>query len=559
VRTTRVGIELSPTACRIVELEGLPWRRSRGDTRVRSFAVLPPSGPETRARLESLRRQRAAVVVWGGRTEHRQVMVNAGSYESMRAEALAALSAAGAQINGAWADIAFASSADDGKARRPVVVSLASASEMADALRPLRDAGIRLRTITTPAVALGSLARMRLPIPMSDAIEPYVALEEQVTCIALVRNGVLVAARDLPWGFLDEGDAQNQLRARGDITARLAAAIGEFVAAIGGSPGDIGQVCVCGGLPDLRTASTMLMERLDVEVEPLDSLFGIDVAHLPEPADEFRERSAELRLAWAAAADWPPIINLLRARKRQESKAWLARAAVVAGAAAGLSGSWWMVGRGHVWPVQRPATRTATSASSQGRAPVPPPSSPRVTPPAPVAVNPPPAVVVPSPAVGRILSDPLAAGTNESAVRAPAPVTTPSPAVGRILSAPVAGANAATPKATAPAVAPPAVNRAASDPVTAGSRSPAVRSTAPVPTAVRARPASQQEVAQPFDAVLGTILYSPDRKLAIIDSRIVGVGDEVSGARVIEITADGVLLRDAHGQLRGLSLGARRR
>jgi hypothetical protein len=507
-----------------------------------------------------LRRQRAAVVVWGGRTEHRQVMVNAGSYESMRAEALAALSAAGAQITGAWADIAFASSADDGKARRPVVVSLASASEMADALLPLREAGIRLRTITTPAVALGSLARMRLPMPMSAAIEPYVALEEQVTCITLVRNGALVAARDLPWGFLDEGDAQNQLRARGDITARLAAAIGEFVAAIGGSPGDIGQVCVCGGLPDLRTASTMLMERLDVEVEPLDSLFGIDVAHLPEPADEFRERSAELRLAWAAAADWPPIINLLRARKRRESKAWLARAAVVAGAAAGLSGSWWMVGRGHVRPVRRPATRMATSASSQGRGPVPPPTSPRVTPPAPVGVSPPPLAAVPSPAAGRILSNPVAAGTDGSAVRAPAPVATPSPAVKRILSAPVAGANASAPKATAPAVAPPpAVDRAVSDQVTAGPRSPAVRSTATAPAAVRARPAPRPEVAQPFDAALGTILYSPDRKLAIIDNRIVGVGDEVSGARVIEITADGVLLRDAHGQLRGLSLGARGR
>ena len=96
--------------------------------------------------------------------------------------------------------------------------------------------------------------------------------------------------------------------------------------------------------------SASLMERLDVEVEPLDSLFGIDAARLPEPADEFRERSAELRLAWAAAADWPPAINLLRARRRQVSKAWLARAAVVAGAAAGLGGSWWVVERSRLLP-----------------------------------------------------------------------------------------------------------------------------------------------------------------------------------------------------------------
>jgi hypothetical protein len=93
---TRVGIELSPTACRIVEVDDGPsWRRHRGETRVRSFAVLPPSGQELRARLQSLRRRRAAVVVWGARSEHRQVMVTAGSYEAMRAEAMASLAAAG--------------------------------------------------------------------------------------------------------------------------------------------------------------------------------------------------------------------------------------------------------------------------------------------------------------------------------------------------------------------------------------------------------------------------------------------------------------------------------
>jgi hypothetical protein len=61
-------------------------------------------------------------------------------------------------------------------------------------------------------------------------------------------------------------------------------------------------------------------------------------------------------------------------------------------------------------------------------------------------------------------------------------------------------------------------------------------------------------VALPFDAVLGTILYSPDRKLAIIDGRIVGPGDDVRGARVIDITPSAVLLRDAQGRLRRLAL-----
>jgi hypothetical protein len=55
--------------------------------------------------------------------------------------------------------------------------------------------------------------------------------------------------------------------------------------------------------------------------------------------------------------------------------------------------------------------------------------------------------------------------------------------------------------------------------------------------------------------VLGSILYSPDRKLAIVNGRIVGPGDEVSGARIVDITPGAVLLRDARGRLRSLTLG----
>jgi hypothetical protein len=58
----------------------------------------------------------------------------------------------------------------------------------------------------------------------------------------------------------------------------------------------------------------------------------------------------------------------------------------------------------------------------------------------------------------------------------------------------------------------------------------------------------------PFDAVLGTILFSPDRKFAIVNGRIVGPGDEVNGARIVDITPTTVLLRDAQGRLRSLTL-----
>lgn len=107
----------------------------------------------------------------------------------------------------------------------------------------------------------------------------------------------------------------------------------------------------------------------------------------------------------------------------------------------------------------------------------------------------------------------------------------------------------------APAPAPPPIAMSAAavpPPIAAQKRPAAVAEKA----AAQARPVPPSETAAPFDAVLGTILYSPDRKLAIIDNRIVGVGDEVRGARVTEITAGAVRLRDAQGKLRQLTLGA---
>jgi hypothetical protein len=63
----------------------------------------------------------------------------------------------------------------------------------------------------------------------------------------------------------------------------------------------------------------------------------------------------------------------------------------------------------------------------------------------------------------------------------------------------------------------------------------------------------------PFDGSLGTILYGSDRKLAIVDGRIVQVGDDVRGARVVDILPDAVLFRDVQGRLRKLSLQDSRR
>jgi hypothetical protein len=646
--TTRLGIELSPTACRIVEVEaGLAWHRRASDTRVRSFAVLPLSGPETRAKLASVRKQHAAVVVWNAPSEHRQVVVNSSSYESMRAEALGALADVGLPTRGVWADIAPASHPANRAARQPVVVALASAAEMSVALQPIIDAGIRVLAVTTPAMALGSLARLRRPFSTPDAVEAYVALEEEMTCIALVRGSVVIAAHELAWGYIDERQPGRQTRQRDDITKRLGDAIAEFITGIGGSATDIGQLCVCGGLPELRSMTAPLMERFDVEVEPLDSLFGIDADQLPEPVDEFRERGAELRLAWAVASDWPSPINLLRFRKRQASKTVLARAAVATGIAAGLVLGW-RIERSQLWRSieTKPAARTATNVPERARGgmrvasppaaaaskPVVAPlvvapkplaaplsvvaSGPNIPPPAAVAgeapVAAPPAVVAskpipPPPAIVQgkppVTPPPAVAASKPvvvppSVVASKPPITAPSAVVGGkvpivrppavVASKPPVGPplpafasrppvalpgpiEAPTRAQTASILGPPAVMNTApreERPRPATQVPPTVRPLAPAPAAAiaaleagqepappRVRPAPAPEAALPFDAVLGTILYSPDRKLAIVDGDIVAMGDEVRGARVVEITPNAVMLRDGRGRLWRLGLG----
>ncbi len=557
----RIGIELSPTACRIVDL-GRSARAEGADTVVRAFARTPAADEAT---LAPYRRRHAAVVMWGLHGEHRQAVVTVGSYQRMRREAVNATRQAGVDTRQMVADIAPATTGKDGGRRRPVVVALAPASDVAAALRPLTAAGVRVRSIVTPALALMSLARMRRRITAPGMAEAYVALEEAGTAIALVRDGALVAARELEWGYQDD----QQARPRDEVARRLGEAIEEFFGDCGVRSTAISQICVCGGLPELRSMTVALMERFDVEVEPLDSLFGIDAGHLPEPADDFQERIVDMRLAWAVAADWNAPINFLRERRRRLAKTILTRAAVIAGVATGLAVAWRIQRSDLLDPAKPAASAPAVRpATLRPTIPAPPPvivlPPPEAIPPVAVAVTPPPIVAtraptptplpVPVPALTAVQTQPARVRpaqvqaappiVQQAPPRTPARVPAPPPAPALVLTpvplpAPVASAPVRTPP-----VAPPPVRLA---PVAAP---PARVDVAPQP--VRRPP--PEEVALPFDATLGTILYAADRKLAIVDGHIVQVGDEVRGARVVDITPNAVVFRDRQGRLRRLTL-----
>jgi len=605
---TRIGIELSPAACRIVELDGDSIGSSEAlTTRVRSYAILPPSGPETEDRLALLARRSVAVVVWGARPDHLQVDVSNGSYEKMRAEALSAARTRRVDTQGTLADIAAASTAVKGANRQPVMLALASGSAVSAAVGSLVAARAQVRSIVTPAEALLGLARSRRTSSIpggAGGVAAYIAMDQTATCLALVRDGSLLGARELAWGYAYPGAATASSPAesrRDDLANRLIDELARFAAGVKGANSPLTEVVICGGLPELRTMTVTLMEQLDVEVETLDSLFGIDAERLPEPADEFRERASELRLAWAAAADWNGPINLMRYRLRRNRRAVLARAAVVGGIAAGL-GAGWGIQRSQWWQSTAPESvaRAATPAALPGggagvastrsvattTAAVPPrpvtaaPARPALAPatagvspaPAPVAVSAPASATSPAPSLPTSGPRPAAAPSApkqsvpasvssgpitppQRPPAAPAPVSSislasssaPAAPLPPVQSPPPAAAPAVRPSATAPLAGP---VETALQALQAEPRPQPVERTPPA--AARTVPAPPPT---PFDATLGTILYSAERKLAIVNGRIVGIGDDVNGARIVDITATSVLLRDARNRMRILTLG----
>ena len=82
--TVHIGIDLSPSGCRVVELAGSTG--SDGLTRVASFTSMPTDAPAARAKLRTLSGRPAAVVVWRARSDHRQMTVRSWPYERMRSE-----------------------------------------------------------------------------------------------------------------------------------------------------------------------------------------------------------------------------------------------------------------------------------------------------------------------------------------------------------------------------------------------------------------------------------------------------------------------------------------
>ncbi len=519
----RLGIELSPTACRIVEIaRGRLARQDSFDTRLLSFSVTRRVDSEILAQLEDYRGRRATVVVWAPGADHRPVVVSKAPYGLMRTEARSAVRAAGRSADRLLADIAPApiGGAEPDDERRIVLVATAPTNEISAMLQPLLQAGIRIEHVLTPASALVSLSRLRRSLARPDALEAYVALDENAGAVALVRNGLLVAATRLEWGFVEEVGGQRALRPRQHVVTMLADDLSAFLYEGGLDSERIQHVCVASGVPDLRSIAMLMMERFEVEVEPLDSLFGIETDSLPRSETECLEVVPLLRLAWAAAADDRPPLDLMRPRQQAMRQERLSRAAITAGMVVGLTLGWSIQEQVNADPA--PARRTVRAKSAGAL----------VLPASPLPIMSAP-ITLASPL------ETLAGSESDEAARAPAPRP-----IFRVMKEPVAEPAPPTSVREIPPREP---------------RSP--NSTARPVTAARL---SSREISRPAAttapvANVESILYAPDRRLAIVDGRIVTIGDYVAGARIVDITQTSVVVVDGRGGRAQLTAGTRER
>jgi hypothetical protein len=185
------------------------------------------------------------------------------------------------------------------------VVAWTSADE---ARRLLRRAGFAIGAILTPEQALGVLAveRATLGGPVGGVASAWMALTRQGAAIAIVRGRDILYSRRIQWHYKTATRLNEQLLQRYSLVAHLAPELSHGMDVVRQQHGvEVGAVVTCGDLPDLRSLTMPLIEELDLEVEILDSLEGLDVTPAAL-ADKAADYAPALRLA-GAVTSLPPV------------------------------------------------------------------------------------------------------------------------------------------------------------------------------------------------------------------------------------------------------------
>jgi Tfp pilus assembly PilM family ATPase/Tfp pilus assembly protein PilN len=358
--STRTGVELYPDGCRLVEVKvSAKGRRAPApDVHVTAFVnpVAEAGEPVAlTAALDAARQQRKLsrdvwVTIWGLRATQQLLRLPPAKPEAM--EALARREARKELApfeSGEGASVAITTGAEvmiGTHKRREVSLVAASNEDIRRRIQPLIDAGFLVRGVVTPALALAALARSRqsadgLAGTGTGGTAAYVAIIRTAICVAIIRDGILLFAREMPWGYgTPVAGPETSIEAR--LASELKRSILFFKQTF---RAPVESVALVGDMPTLRSLTGPLGESLGVPVQTLDSLVGIDAATVPEPAERFRAEVAALRMAIATAAETRPAANLLPAgiRKLRESHVTAVRLALAVAASVLLVAGWYYV------------------------------------------------------------------------------------------------------------------------------------------------------------------------------------------------------------------------
>lgn len=373
-------------------------------------------------------------------------------------------------------------------------------------LAPLTTAGFRIDRAVRPADALLALSKLRRTAGQGAAA--WLAVNRSMVAVAVVKGGTILHAHEFAWDpHFGAVGSQATLLQRYSQVAYLAPELRRATVAAREQGAEVEAIVTCGNLPDLRSLTMPLTQELDLEVETMDSLDGIEASGAAR--DGAAELAPAIRLATA------PMIG--KARTVQPARALVPAAAVLIGA----------LGAAYVWYARQPP-RSARPAAGRPMA-----SKPSSTK-RPVANR---------PSTNRSAQRPPVARENAPQSQAPRPVPPLSEPARPSTSAPAQQTRAAKPETTPPAAPTKTVPVPASVP-------------APRPAAT-AEPRSTPELLKDPLPRVNTILVSADRQVALVDGRVVAVGDKVGQRVVSRIEARSVVFREPSGLQIRIGLGGR--
>ncbi len=495
----RVGIELSPSRCALVDVDARAGDAASVPVGVRTFRTIPWSPDNAEAfvaTLRLLRRSRivparAVVALWGIDGTCHHFSLPSGDDRRLRAQALREVRLTGRveQRDTSCAVLVDRAAPRTATTTRDVTVVAAPAAQVRARLAPLVAADFAIEAVVTPAMALASLARL-LPGGDDDAVRAYVAVNADASAIAIVRKGLLLLAREVALPFRagcasPDGDEGTRSLEALDFVRRLAPELKRsFLALKQQSKLDVRQVLLCGELSDLRALTAPLITSLQVEVATLDTLQGLAAGAGAALDATVRDHAGALRVAWAAGGAGSRLVSLLPP-----------------GAPTG--GGVWHHSLRPVVPRLAAAFVLLAALSVFGRA-----------------------------AWTRVGS-PSAHGAAGVEARRPEPVVRTMRQPAAVDARAEADADAARSTHVSPPLREAPVRRAQS-------RQTQVATVAADPSVP--------------DPVVDSILYGPDRRLALIGHRVVRVGDRVAGGVVAAIEPRAVIVRRPSGELRRVEM-----